>query len=355
MQDTAQPLDVAADPNAQLENAADAFKAFLDPTPAQPRNDRGQFAADQEDAADDEELTGEVDAEDGIDDAGEGDDQDVDEAADEAQPDAVDMPSSWSKDDAELWGSLSAEAQAKIAEREAQRDQGLNAKLQEAANARKLVEQRAAEANANRDAYAQAIDQVVGLLQLPKPDPTQYGMGTGQYDRDAYEIAVYQWENAQGQLQALHQQRQQITAQQEQEANQARQAAMAEVEQVAWPKFLETVPDLADPEKGRGIISDIVKFAVTEGLPEDVFRNGQVNSNEMRLLWEAMQYRQIKAAGQRVKAGNPPPKPATPPVRPGGVTPRATVKAARMDKAQARLAKEGSVEAGAAVFKQFFR
>lgn len=352
MQDTAQP-EMAADPNAQLEGAADAFKAFLNPTPAQPRNDRGQFASDQEEAAEVDDLPYQADAEAG--EPGEDDDQEVDEAAEEAQPEAVDMPSSWSKEDADLWSSLPTEAQAKIAEREAQRDQGLNSKLQEAANARKLVEQQAAEANANRDAYAQAIDQVVGLLQFPKPDPAQYGLGTGNYDREAYDLAVYQWENAQGQLQSLHQQRQAIAAQQEAEAQQARQAAMAEIEQVAWPKLLEAVPELSDPEKGRGIIADIVKYAVAEGLPEDVFRNGSVNSHEMRLLWKAKEYDRIKAAGTRVNAGNPPPKPASPPVRPGGVTPRQTVQANRLGKAQERLAKEGSVEAGAAVFKQLFR
>ena len=349
--DTAQSIGSAE--NIALDDAASAFKAFTNPEPAQPRNDRGQFASAQQEAVEEEELP-EVEVAQGIDDA-EDDAQEVDEAAEEAQPEAVDMPSSWSKEDADLWSSLPTEAQAKIAEREAQRDAGLNSKLQEAANARKAVEQQAAEANANRDAYARAIDEVVGLLQFPKPNPVDYGMGTEHYNRDAYDLAHYQWEQAQGQLQSLYQQRQQIAAQQEPEANQQRQAAMAEVEAVAWPKLVETVPELSDPTKGREIIGDIVKFAVSEGLPEDAFRTGQVNSHEMRLLWMAKEYQRIKAAEKRVKAGNPPPKPATPAVRPGGVTPRATVQAGRLYKAQSRLAQEGSIEAGAAVFKQLIR
>lgn len=331
----------------------EAGKAFTDPTPAQPRNDRGQFASGNEEAAEEEDGLDPQDAEDGSDQDADDDEQEVDEAAEEAQPDAVDMPSSWSKEDAAIWQALPADAQAKIAEREAQREAGLNSKLMEAANARKLVEQQAAEANANRDAYARAIDEVAGLLQFPKPNPVDYGMGTEHYNRDAYDLAQYQWEQAQGQLQSLYQQRQHIAAQQEQEAQQARQAAMAEVEQVAWPKFLSEVPELADPEKGRWIIGELVKYAVAEGLPADVFNSGQVNSHEMRLIWKAKEYDRIKAAGQRVSAGNPPPKPASPPVRPGGITPRATVQANRLGKAQSRLAKEGSIEAGAAVFKHF--
>src|SRR3546814_10137478 len=42
----------------------------------------------------------------------------ADEAAEEAQPEPVEMPASWSKDDAELWASLPPETQAKLAERQ---------------------------------------------------------------------------------------------------------------------------------------------------------------------------------------------------------------------------------------------
>lgn len=348
MTDTAQP-GLAAE-NVALDEAANAFKSFL--SPAQPRDETGRFAPTQTEEANEEEEEFE-DAAEAPEDGVEDDEQEVDEAAEEAQPDAVEMPSSWSKDDAEVWAALPAEAQAKIAEREAQRDQGLNLKLQEAANARKLVEQQAAEANANRDAYAQAIDQVVGLLQLPEPDPTQFGLGTEEYDREGYDLALYNWRQTQGQLQGLMQQRQAIAAQQEHEAQQARMAAYNEIEEVAWPKFVAEVPDLQDTTKARQVINDIVQYAVAEGIPADVFGAGKANSHEMRLLWKAKEYDRIKQAETRVKATNPPPKPATPAVKPGGVTSRQTVKANRLGKAQSRLAKEGTIEAGAAVWKNF--
>jgi GH24 family phage-related lysozyme (muramidase) len=49
-----------------------------------------------------------------------------DEAAEEAQPDAVAMPASWSREDERLWSTLSPEAQARIAEREGQRDAAIS-------------------------------------------------------------------------------------------------------------------------------------------------------------------------------------------------------------------------------------
>src|SRR3546814_5505115 len=54
--------------------------------------------------------------------------------------------------------------------------------------------------------------------------------------------------------------------------------AFNEVEQAAWPKFVETVPELADPAKGRQVIADIVQYAVAEGLSQEAFRAGVVNS-----------------------------------------------------------------------------
>lgn len=68
-------------------------------------------------------------------------------------------------------GSLPADAQGKIAEREAQREQAVNQKFQEAANVRKTFEAELTEANANRDAYKAAIDDVLSLVSPVKPDP----------------------------------------------------------------------------------------------------------------------------------------------------------------------------------------
>ncbi len=344
MTDTAQPLMAAE--NVALENAADAFKAFVNPQPDKPRDEQGRFApaevADEED-----QPQAQADP-----DESEDEQADADDAADEAQQDPADMPSSWSKEDEELWSSLPAEAQAKIAEREAQRDQGLNAKLQEAANVRKDFESKLTEANANRDQFAQAIDTVLSLVQPQMPTPYDFGYGTEDYDRDRYDIAKTQYEQQTAIITHLTQQRHEIAAQQAKEADEVASARRSEIEQAWFPKFIAEVPELTDPAKATEAVGSIVRYAVDNGIPQEAFSDpNSVTSAEMRIAWKAMQYDRIKAAEGRVRAANPQPKPASPAVKPGGVTTRQTVQANRLGKAQSRLAQEGTVEAGAAVFK----
>lgn len=352
MTDTAQPLGAAE--NVALDSAADAFKSFLSPQSEPLRDDKGRFASSEPDPEPEED---EPEAEAASPDDGVEDEEESAEAAEEAQPEAIELPSSWSKEDAELWESLAPEAQAKIAERERQRDAAVNAKFQEAANVRKAVEAQAAEVNVNRDRYAAAIDEVLSLVTLDKPNPVDYGLGTENYNREAYDYALYQYEQAQETVQQLQQQRQSIAAQQAEEAERARIASIAEIEEQAWPKFLADVPDLADQSKGQQIIRDVIEFAKSSGIPANVFEDPSLaktlTSAELHLAWKAMQYDRIKAAEQRVKATNPPPKPKGPVVKPGGVTPRQTIQANRLSTAKSRLATEGSVEAGAAVFKHF--
>lgn len=341
--ETAQP-ELAADPNVQLANAAEAFKAFTSEEPvAKPRDEKGRFASE---APVEEELVeeeGEPEAE--------TDDAEEEEAAEEAQP--IDLPASWSKEDAELWGSLPAEAQGKIAEREAERDRAVNQKFQEAANVKKATEAQLAEANANRDAYSQAIEQVLSMVQPVAPDPRDYGAGTGNYDRESYDLAVLQYQQTMQTVQSLQQQREAIAAQQAQEQKRAFEAELEAIEAVARPRFLADVPELTDPVKAPQVLGEIVRYAVGKGIPEDVFSGDSINgvtSAELHIAWEAMQYRKIMSAKGKVQE-SPAPKPTQPAIKPGVASSRSATKQATFRKAQERLASEGSVEAGAAVWK----
>lgn len=350
MSDTAQPA-MAADPNVQLENAANAFKAALGQD-VQPRDEQGRFAsaqAEEEQDLDEGELQSEPEAEDDAEIEAEA------EADDESQPEPVKMPTSWSKEDADLWESLPADAQGKIAEREAQREQAVNQKFQEAANVRKQFETELTEANANRDAYKAAIDDVLSLVTPTKPDPRAYGAGTGNYNREAYDLAMLQFEQQSGLIAQLQQQRQAIVAQQQEEAERACQAEIQAIEEVARPRFVADVPELTDPAKAGQVLSDIVNYAKQAGVPESVFEADNLNaitSAELHLAWKAMQYDRIKSAQGKVKE-TPAPKPAQPAVKPGVTIPRSATKATAARKATERLAKEGSIEAGAAVWKNF--
>ncbi len=341
--ETAQP-ELAADPNVQLANAAEAFKAFTSEEPvAKPRDEKGRFASAPEEELAEEEGEPEAEA----------DDAEEEEAAEEAQP--IDLPASWSKEDAELWESLPAEAQGKIAEREAERDRAVNQKFQEAANVKKATEAQLAEANANRDAYSQAIEQVLSMVQPVAPDPRAYGAGTGNYDRESYDLAVLQYQQTLQTVQSLQQQREAIAAQQAQEQKRAFEAELEAIEAVARPRFLADVPELTQPDKAPQVLGDIVRYAVEAGIPEDVFAADSMNgitSAELHIAWKAMQYDKIKGAQGKVQA-TPAPKPTQPAIKPGVASSRSATKQANFRKAQERLASEGSVEAGAAVWKNF--
>lgn len=346
MTDTAQPMMAAE--NVALDNAADAFKSFTVQAPAQPRDEQGRFASPAAEPEFEEGAAELPTADDTQDELAE-----TEQAAEEAQPEPVEMPSSWSKEKADVWEALPDDAKAYLAERETERDRAVNSKFQEAANARKASEAQLAEANANRDKFAQAIDTVLSLVQPQQPTPYDFGYGTESYDRDAYDIAKFQYEQQATIIEQLAQQRQEIAAQQAREQQEAATARLKEIEETWFPKFVAEVPDLQDPVKSSETVNSIVRYAVENGIPQEAFSDpNAITSAEMRIAWKAMQYDREQAAKARVKANNPPPKPAAPPVKPGGVTTRQAIQSTRLSQAKARLAQEGSIEAGADIFRQ---
>jgi hypothetical protein len=345
MTDTAQLAGAAeTDPNAQLGNAADAFKAFL--SPAQPRNEVGQFASAEQpeetaDEAEPEALLAEGEA-----DEGEGDEQ---QAAEEAQP----MPPSWPADQAEHWSQLPAETQAFIASREAERDRGLNLKMQESANARKAAEAARDEANANRTKYADQLDTLLGAIQPVKPDPRAYGLGTGQYHQEAYELAKVEYEQQAEAIAQLNEQRDAIRTAEKAEQENSFQAWRQEQEAEYAPKFIADVPELTDPVKADPAMRGLIDYAIKSGIPADTFaeeNQSRIMSAELHVLWKAMQFDKLRDSRQEPK-----PKPAGPAVKPGVSSPRSAQKAATRQRNFDRLSREGSIEAGAAVFKDIFR
>lgn len=352
--ETGQPA--LAPENVALQDAANAFKAVIDPISQKPRDESGRFAKadgaepepEQPIEAQDEPEAQEADSEDQGAESDAEDYGESDEAAEEAQPDATPMPASWSKDDEGLWNSLSPAAQAKILVREGQRDAAVNSKFQEAANARKAAEALAAEAHANRTAYAEALEQAMGLIQPQKPHRALLDPQSEYYDPDTYHAMMADFEAKSEMLNAMHQQRQILAVQQQQ----AEQQAFNEVEQAYRPYLMQAVPELADPQKAPQLIHDIGQFAVEHGFSGDQLQNA--TSREVHILWKAMQYDKLNAAKASVSA-KPAPKPAGPAVKPGVKTPNTAVKSARKAQAFDRLARTGSVEDGAAIFKQLFK
>ena len=350
MTDTPQPAtagetEVASDP---IADAMAAFKA-ADGKSDKPRNERGQFAPAQEIEAapesEEEEGEAQITAE----------EEGGDGTAEEAQPETP-LPTGWNPENAEMWSTLPPEARAYIAQREGERDSAVNAKFQEAANLRKANEAVIREANENREKFLRAADDVLSLVSLERPTPQQFGAGTGQYDREGYDLAVAQYEQAARTIESVRQQREQILAQQEEDALKADRAAFESVESQFRPKFVELVPDVGVPEKVGPIIREIADYAVKNGIPENVFSNPQiaarVTTPELMMAWKAMQFDKLQAAKTRVepKAQKAP----APALKAGAATSRQGQQYVQRQKNIDRLSREGSIEAGAAVFKDIF-
>ena len=328
--------------NLQLDDAAAAMKAAR--VSMQPRDETGRFAGEQVsepvDASPDEaaETTGEE----------EYDDVDYEaEGPEEDQPEAVEMPKSWSKDDAELWSNLPPEAQARIAEREGQRDAAISTKFQEVAETRKAYEAKLAEANASRDKWAQDYDLLIADLSLPKPDPRAFGAGTGAYNREAFDLAVIEWEETNGKIQSLRQQREAIRAQQEREEQESWNTRKEAIEAEFRPRLLSMLPELTGPQGGT-ILQGIIDWGIEQGLPPETFdpsNHAYITSAELRILALAKKAADAEGTSQKV-----PPK-KQPAIRPGVATPRAAQKTMQKNKAMQRLQSENSIDAAVAAMR----
>jgi hypothetical protein len=358
MAETAQPetaaeSEVASD-ELTLDGAAEAFKNFDNPVAERPRAPDGKFVSTQPQEAEQIEAEDEEQSEPEAESHDEGE---TEEAAEEAQPEAVDLPTSWPAEQAEMWQSLPPEAQRIISEREGQRDAAVNAKFQEAANLRKAHEAEISEAQTNRQRFAEAADFVLGLVQPTRPPASMLDQRSSDYNPDEYHRLDRAYQEQVSVIQSVAQQRQQI-AQQEQQARDAEAAQFRNaVEEKYGPLLLKDAPELADPQKQGPAMAELVRYAIDNGVPEETFtdeeRRKGITSADLRFAWKAMQYDKMMTAKQQVK-----PKaatPAAPPVRPGVATPKSAVEAAQRKKAIERLDRSGSIEDAAAIFKTAFK
>jgi hypothetical protein len=351
MTDTAQPATAAetevVSREDALADAANAFKVSLGQAeaPERPRDEAGRFASSE--PAEEQEIEAEATAEAESHDA----EHDDDEAAEEAQPTAADMPHSWPAEQAETWKALPPETQALIAEREGQRDAAVNAKFQEAANARRAAEATIAEAQNNRQNALQTLDLAMQVLQPQEPPISMLDMNSSDYDPDSYHLAKAQYERSLQYLNSLANQRQQLVAQAQQEEQRQALLRTQQINQLTAPAFLRDVPEAADPQKLGPLINELAQYAIQSGVPQDMF-DGTETALEWHFIWKAREYDKLQAAKAKVKTDpKPEQRKASPAVRPGVATPPSAQKAARKQQAFDRLARSGSVEDGAAAFK----
>ena len=369
MTDTAQPHGAAAENTGAsrddaLHAAADAFKASLGQLPTQlpRRGEDGRFLAsgdaegaegsgipDQVRDDDDRriEATGQADeAEPGAESQDFG--QDEAAAGDQPQPADPSLPKSWPAEQAGLWRSLPPEAQAYIAQREGQRDAAVNAKFQEAANLRRAHEAEIEEAKRNRQAYADAAELVLSLVQPPMPARTMLDAQSDDYDPDKYHYQKALYEDTIAFLAQHKAQLGQVRAQE-------RLQRFRTINDATRDAFVASVPDVADQAKAPAVFQGLMDYAVSLGSPAEVFQS-PTTALEWHVLWKAREYDRLQQARKRVaESPRPEPRKAQPAVRPGVTTPRAAIEQQKRGAALERLRKEGSVDAGAAALKQLMK
>lgn len=346
--DTAQAQPAETDDrNAQLANAANAFKTFDEPAPE--RDQQGRFAAEEPEQP--EYDDGEPDEDNDFDgDEMEAADEDSEDFEAEAEEDSAQpLPPSWPEDMADSWRELPSDTQQFILQRDAEQTRALNGKFQEIANARKAAEAEArAEANAKRDELLRETERLQHAFQAlagAEPDPRAFGNNT-----QAYQQAYAEWQRNSQIVAQLEEQRTTQLSEKEQAEKADFEAWKQQVESEWAPKLLEVAPELKDPNRGATTLQEMVKYATSNGIPEETFsevNQTAITSPELLMIWKAMQY--DKARAGKVKAK---PKPG-PNVRPGVSSPRSASKNARKRANRKRLASEGSIEAGAAVWKDF--
>ena len=208
----------------------------------------------------------------------------------------------------------------------------INKRFQEAAEARKQIEQRAAALQQQQQQLLQLHQQAQnGGLQAPTPptrelfesDPIGYMEEKLKYDeaKAQYDQNMFQLQNVQ---------RQRMQAQE-----QAHQSYLQEQAQVLT-KF---IPEIADPQKGEAIKNALVDTGVSYGFTAEEMQ-AVTDARYVRALNDARKYRELVAKRKSAQSKG---EKARPMVK-SGAKKRQDSNVATRKKAQTRLQKTGSID-----------
>lgn len=208
----------------------------------------------------------------------------------------------------------------------------INKRFQEAAEARKQIEQQAAALQQQQQQLLQLHQQAQnGGLQAPTPptrelfesDPIgymeeklKYDEGKAQYDQNLYQM-------------------QQMQQNQIQQQSQAHQSYLQEQVEV----LKQYIPEIADPEKGEKLKGDIMSAGMEYGFTAEEMAHVS-DARYVRALNDARKYRQLVAKRKSTQSKG---EKARPMVK-AGAKKRQDSSGATRKKAQSRLQKTGSID-----------
>lgn len=212
-------------------------------------------------------------------------------------------------------------------------------KTQTLATERKTLDAERATIRDARDQYAarlKVLDESLGDPQEPDWDTLR------SEHPENYPLAVADWQRHRAERQALHAERDRVA--QEQLADRRHQLTEKRSEEHAL--LVEAIPAFKDPEQAVALTGKMVKAATQYGYSADEV--GQViDHRALRLLHDAMLYRDLQAKGRQVTTKAK----ASPTAKPGAAQP--AVKKGQKDAAAAmdRLTKTGSVHDAATLLQ----
>lgn len=230
----------------------------------------------------------------------------------EGEPEtAIEPPQSWTAEAKEAFAKLPPDLQSYVSARESERDKGINAKLSEAAEARKKYESEAETTTQERQKYAANLQAVLQYAQVMDPIIAE-GLRTdwAQESRDDPAGTQSKW--------FAFQQRQQVLAAIQTEARKVAEQQTKEYRDRETKKLAEAIPDFADEAKAKAKRDSYARVLIDNGFTQaeiDAIWTGPLDHRYMRILEDAAQGRALREAQKTValkKVQAPAPKVAKP-------------------------------------------
>ena len=208
----------------------------------------------------------------------------------------------------------------------------INKRFQEAAEARKQLEQDRAELQQRQKQFVNSVQQsqqngfqapIPPSRELFESDPIGYMEEKLKYD----EVKV-QYDQNMSQLQAMHRQN-----------LQAQESNFQEYLQEQAKVLQEYIPEIVDPKKGQGLKDALVETGVSYGFSAEEMQ-AVTDARYVRALNDARKYRELVA---KKKSGQTKSNKSSPVVK-AGAKKRQVGNDANRKKAQQRLQKTGSID-----------
>jgi hypothetical protein len=236
--------------------------------------------ADEEEEELQDPETDEVEGDEDEGDEPEASEDDQEDNADEAAK-PIDPPVSWDKDAKGLFEQLPPDLQAKVAEREAQRDKALQSATTDAANARRNAD---AEANAKfaetQRQYASHLEQLASRFAPQRPDPAILATDPVTF----YQLQAY-YEQEVAQQHELQQRSAQAAHEAEQRDAITRQQELAKEDQFLASELGENWTDMT---KRRELLTNLDEVGALLGYKDLL---GQANPTDILALKAAAEWK----------------------------------------------------------------